>query len=366
MRGAVAHGPGGDGKATGDGRDQRDEGVVLLLVLVVILLTTFSVTAFGIQTTLEVKSARHRVMRVRAQMLAQSGVSLALRALMEDLNGTEGEPTATAETERDVWALIGREPIGVPGGGNLRLTVRDGGSRIKLNGLLDQNGKPYSQSRDFLVTALERVIDDMPGRSEEKLYDREEIADAILDWLDADDTSRLGDPEGRHHGGLEEDAKPLDRPIFSLGELASVPGVDAPLLEALSHYFTALPLFPPIETTGINPNTAPPHLLALIYSGGGAEQKRLLGDRPDAIVRVLRLRGEGRVFCEADREGCEGFAAEILSLGDSVFPPLQYQSNVFTIESEGRFGESRARVVTVVDRGDLLGGVPRTLYYRAD
>ena len=52
-------------------RPGRDEGVVLLLVLVVIALTISSVFAFARTSVLEVMSVRQRAERVRAPALAR-------------------------------------------------------------------------------------------------------------------------------------------------------------------------------------------------------------------------------------------------------------------------------------------------------
>jgi type II secretory pathway component PulK len=342
----------------------REEGVVLLLVLVVIVLTISSVFAFARTSLLEVMSIRQRADRVRAQMLARSGYTVALLALEDDLAAPPDELAAVAETPLDAWYLVGQAPIPAPDGGEIRLTIRDTGSRINLNGLVDEDGAPYPESRDFLRAALERIIEDMPGRPEEKIYEPDEIADALLDWLDADEEGRLGDAESRLYGKIEGAPLPLDRPIFDLGELSGVPGIDARLLDALGEYFTTQPLFVPIERAGVNPNTAPPHVLGLIYFGGAIEENRLLAQDREDVFRALRARSEGLIFCEAQHPECVGFAPEVIPLGDATFPPLTYTSDVFRIESEGRYGVARARIVAVVDRGQAGGA--RTLYYRSD
>jgi type II secretory pathway component PulK len=345
-------------------RPVRDEGVVLLLVLVVIVLTISSVFAFARTSVLEVMSVRQRAERVRAQMLARSGYTIALLALEDDLSAPPEELPAVAETPLDPWYLVGQAPIPAPDGGEIRLTIRDAGSRINLNGLIDEDGTPHSESRDFLRAALERIIENMPGRPEEKLYEPDEIADALLDWLDTDDVGRLGDAESRLYGRIEGAPLPFDRPAFDLAELAAVPGIDAKLLTALGEYFTTQPLFVPVERAGVNPNTAPPHVMALIYFGGAIEENRLLADDRDDVFRALRARDEGLVFCEGQHPDCTGFAPEVIPLGDATFPPLTYTSDVFRIESQGRYGEARSRIVAVVDRSQAGGA--RTLYYRSD
>ncbi len=340
--------------------ERREEGVVLLLILVVIVLTIGSVYTFARTTLLDVMSSRQRTARVRAEFLARAGVEIALRTLVDDLFMSDDLLTVALESPEDPWRLLSEVPIEVPGEGTLRVTIQDAGSRISLNGLLDDQGKPYPDSSPFLMAALERIIEDMPGREEDKPYEVEEIAQAILDWMDSDDQTRLGDLETDYYRGVGENAAPVDRPLLALDELSGIPDLDDLLLEGINSYFSPFPLIPTPEQSGVNPNTAPPHILGMIYHGTAGE-KRLL-DRDD-VFRILKAREEGKVFCESEYgEKCESFTALTGFVGETFFPPLQYASSVFTVRTEGRYGATRACVITVVNRS--LAEAPETLFYR--
>jgi type II secretory pathway component PulK len=328
-----------------------EEGVVLLLVLVVIVLTTVSVYAFERTTVLDVIGLRQGVHRDRAELLARSGLELGYRALADDRARADVNPLAgEIETLQDAWALLGEEPVSVPGGGELRVSIRDSGSRFNLNALIDSEGEPLPDSRLFLLAALERIIENMPGRPEEKHYEPEELTDAILDWIDSNETTRLGDDEISSYERMRAAGRPLGRPVFSLGELAGLPGIDGPLLAELEEYFTPYPLFPILQDAGVNPNTAPPHVLGLIYYGT-ADDKRLATE--EDVFRILRAREEGRMFCEtALDERCVTFESEIGRVGETVFPPLQPASSVFTIESRATVETATFRILSTVDRTD--------------
>lgn len=344
-------------------RPSDQEGVVLLLVLVILVALISTVYAFTRTTTLEVLSSRQRAERTRAEFLARSGERVAVRVLVDDIDLGE-DLTRTLESERDDWALLGREPIDVPGGGVLRVRIADAGARINLNALIDENGAVRLPSRPFLRTALERIIEAMPGRPEEKTYDTDALTVAILDWLDADDqTESFGDDEVRSYGRTDPEALPLNRPVFTLDELAEVPEMDALLLAAIKDYFTAYPMYPPINKSGINPNTAPAHVLGLIYHYQGNASEGRLFDRDD-VFRILKFRDEERLFCrELSFEECESFEEHLEIFGDVIFPPLQYSSDVFTIDVEASYGETRACISRVIDRKDAK---LRTLAYRMD
>ncbi len=335
---------------------EREEGVVLLLVLIVIVLSISTVYTFARRSLLDVLSARQRSDRVRAELLARSGLSLALRSLGEDRNSTD--PLAKAiESPRDPWVVLGAAPIGLGNDGEqavdgeLRIQILDAGERIPLRLLVGKEGEAPPEARDFLQKALDKIIDNLPGRKEEKRYDTEAIADGIIDWMDKNKETRLGDDEAKYYEDRGAKRGPVDRPLVSLAELAEVPGLEAPLLNALGDYFSPAPDFPRSEGGGLNPNTAPPHLLALLYLVAN-EQGRFVED--EDIYSVLKARKDGQVFCPSEgggsEEDCTDFASTLGAGGETIFPPLAFQTNVFAIRVRARMGTAQACIATVVNR----------------
>ena len=340
-----------------------ESGVVLILVLVMIVISTATVYSFTTGATYEALGAKHRTQRLRAELLARSGIDLAVRALQDDLSESAGDPIAgSLESPRDAWALLTQQVIQDADAGELRISIEDSGARINLNGMLDAEGEPRELAQAFLRAALESIVARMPGRAEDKfLYEPEDLANAILDWIDANETSQaFGDDEARAYDRAEH--QPLNRPLFDLSELSQVPGVDALLLEALQSYFTARPMFPAEDGIGVNPNTAPPHILALIFHGPAGDPDDLRLVDSDDVFRLLEARGQGGVFCPTTETGagCLTVEAELGLPGELIFPPLSYQSDVFSIRSAGYYGEARACIEAVIDRADEE---PRTLYY---
>ena len=128
-------------------------------------------------------------------------------------------------------------------------------------------------------------------------------------------------------------------------------GFDAQLVDALRPYVTVYPFAAlgcgnPSQGCGVNLNTAPPHVLALLWFDDGVE-KRLADE--DTVRQILRVRERGR---PAVRRGPKpgGLHADTgdraqrdLSAADVLDPGLRDQ----------RRGERRGRartVVAVVDR----------------
>jgi type II secretory pathway component PulK len=153
---------------------------------------------------------------------------------------------------------------------------------------------------------------------------------------------------------------PLNRPVFSLDELAPVPGMDPLLLEALKAYFTPYPMFPGADGGGVNLNTAPAHVLGLLYHGVGDDYRMV--DQRD-VFQLLKGRDEGMIFCPSSTTPpcTNALQAMGIAAGEAVFPPLTFQSRVFSVDVEASVGETRACVHTVIDRG--AGSELKTLFY---
>jgi type II secretory pathway component PulK len=346
-------------------RNPRDEGVVLLLVMVLIVVSISIAYATAKTSAVDVLSARQREHLGRAQVLARSGLAIATRALLDDAQAQEA--VSQVEGPLDAWALLGRQPIELEDGGVLDIQVRDSGARISINALLDPEGKRVGQdvedkSLAFLDAALETIVEANPDLRQIGLSDerRGELADAILDWIDSDDVTRLGSPEATAYE--RADGKPLDRRLLSLDELATVPGMDPLLLDALKAYFSPYPRYPTEGSGGgINPNTAPPHVLSLLYYG--TLDMRMASE--DIVFHLLKVREEGHVFCSAAgaSDKCLDFASE-LRLEGQVFPPLQFTSSVFHVDVEARYQNARACVHAVIDRA--FPQTPAILLQRLD
>jgi type II secretory pathway component PulK len=344
-------------------RDASEAGVVLMLVLVIIVLSISLVYALTKTTTLDVISMRQREHLVRAQILARSGLAIAERALLDDV--IDSDPLAAAvDGVDDAWTLLSRTPIDLGDGGELRVRVRDAASKIGLNALLGPEGERIEErSREFLVEALGTIVENTPELARSPLANDErrgDLADAILDWIDSDDETRIGTPEESFYA--TRDGKPLDRPILSIDELAAVPDMDPLLLDVLAAYFSPYPLHPTEgDGGGVNPNTAPPHVLSLLYTGNEVGMQLV---SEDDVFRILDLREEGKYFCPGEDAGedCLSLGQELRREGEQAFPPLQYQSQVFRVDVEARFGEARSCVSAVIDRAYPEG--PATLIRR--
>jgi type II secretory pathway component PulK len=128
-------------------------------------------------------------------------------------------------------------------------------------------------------------------------------------------------------------------------ELGLVEGFSAALVDVIRPYVTVYPL---VGGGGVNPNTAPSHILALIFYNDGSLEQGLA--KEDVVHRILKVRESGQIFCpDQSSPACTPISG-ILTNSESVHPPLSYFSDTFTVRSEARVGEVHRTVETVIDR----------------
>jgi type II secretory pathway component PulK len=382
--------------------------MVLVIVLVFALLLVSAITTFLRRATLDSFVVRNRDAAARAEALARGGVELGVALLLEDRLEEEAatEGGFRVESRFDPWARVADLDLDVGEGASLRLAIEDAGARLNLNALAvdaeasaagggaedadltagDDPSRTQSfteaDAEAFLAAFLAKVIEEMPGRPEQKNYDVEELVLNLVDWVDADDVRRRGGLEDEWYQGRTPPYRAANQPLLSVDELRRVQGFDGKLVEALAPYVGVFPLAPKaggegeeaVATgLGVNPNTAPSWVLALLYHGDPAGGRELA--KADEVAAIVKER-EKHLLCEragGDAPGAEDDGAltseacvDLLEAADvdpsTIFPPPTWQSDFFTVAAEASVGEIRRRLEVVVDRSDP--SEPRRLAWR--
>jgi general secretion pathway protein K len=318
--------------------------MVLMAVLFFVLLSSAAIATFLTRATVDGFSAQNRDGAARAEALARGGVRLAIALLIAD-RLLESEAQFEVDSALDGWAQLAAVPLELPDGGLLRIRVEDAGTKLNLNALFAK-GEPRDEATEiFLGELLSKVIDEIPVRPEQKLYDAEELARNLIDWVDADDVRVSGGAEDEYYQTQQPAYRAPNRPLLSVDELRLVEGFDAQLVDALVPYVDVQPI---VNADGVNPNTAPDWVLALLYHGVAGSQ-RLAGE--DTVRRILDIREQKGILCadEANNPACTPLREAIEG---EVFPPPTFHSDVFRVTAEARYGEVRRTVEAVVDRSD--------------
>ena len=98
-------------------------------------------------------------------------------------------------------------------------------------------------------------------------------------------------------GGFEDDYyqsqsppyRAANRPLLSVDEIGLIEGFDPALVAVVRPYIT---VYPYVSGLGVNPNTAPPHILSLIYYNDGVEFRLI---KEEDVRRILEARNSGKV-----------------------------------------------------------------------
>ncbi len=327
---------------------RREGGVVLLVVLFFALLLTSSVATFTHRATIDAMISRNRESAARAEALARGGVRLATALILED-RLQKSQLGVALDSGLDPWFRVAEVEDLEPGPvASLHLAIEDSGAKLNLNALFDvaQGGALDAKTALLLRPLLEKVIDEMPIAPGENLYDPNELADNLIDWVDEDDLRQRGGPENAYYQQQDPPYVAYNRPLLSVDELRLIEGFDGKLVEALHHYVT---VYPYARGTGINLNTAPPHVLALLFYNDGVTQQLA----PESVVRaILKAReGDGVICPEGQSAASCTPMTEIVTNANTIYPPPTSASQVFTVRAAARIGEVRREIAAVIDFG---------------
>jgi general secretion pathway protein K len=130
-------------------------------------------------------------------------------------------------------------------GGSIKVSIEDAQGRFNLNSVVNASS----------LQVFSRLL--------EVLRLDPQLANAVLDWIDADSLTSAGGAEDVDYLNLNPPYRAANRPMASVDELRLVRGFDAKTVAALLPYVTVLPL----ATNDINVNTAPPAVLAALVPG---------------------------------------------------------------------------------------------------
>ncbi len=218
-----------DGKeaAMATSHARRRRGSVLLMVLVVVALLTLGTATYLELMQNERQAVRHHGRGLQATRLAESGVEYVRTQLMltpEELlqaGGLANNPTLMQaiivddegdDFDRGRFSIVSpAQADGIYSG--YRFGLESESAKLNLNALLAEGAEDQAQTR---LMAL-------PGMTVE-------IADAILDWLDADESPRTNGAEADAYAQFTPPYEPRNGPVADLDELLMVRGVTPELL----------------------------------------------------------------------------------------------------------------------------------------
>jgi general secretion pathway protein K len=293
---------------------RNSRGVALLMVLWVLTLFMVLVAEFALSMRTEARASAYYQDGTRGYYLARAGV---FRALLE-LQRTQQRDQASLPSSSEEPALrpnLEPQVFQLPGGA---CEVRAGDEAGKMN----------------LNQATDAVLRNLLGAIGLAGAERDVVADAILDWRDADDHHRLSGAEKEYYRALPEPYEPRNGNFESVEELLLVKGVTPELFYGRivtlpSGETRAMPGLRDLvtvytDTAQINVNSAPREILLAVPS------------MTEAVADAIIAYRKARPFkSTAEMEGILGKLG-----GDSLgFSP----SNLYALTATGRAGEGGVR-----------------------
>ena len=234
----------------------RQRGVAIVLAMGVVALAALGATAIMVTQSTWSRQNELDADHVQAQTLIQVGVDWT-RALLSD-----DRRVSVVDTLGEPWALR-LPPIPVENG-SLAGQIEDQQGRFNINNLVKDGKADRVQLAHF--QRLLSILGLPPA-----------LADALVDWIDADGESLS--PNGAEDAFYLAQQPPClaaNRPLIDAAELVLVRGYDDGARARLRPFVTALPVF-----TAVNVNTAAPEVIAAVVDGLDLDGARALVEKRD-------------------------------------------------------------------------------------
>jgi general secretion pathway protein K len=316
-----------------------NKGVALVLVLVVIALLVSLVVDFTYTMQVDMTLAANQRDEIKALYTARSGVEVAKLLLLEDeMEKDEGEYDALDEE----WAHFEEHPgfIDEDDEGRFHGTIKDEESKFPIHLLVNDQG----------VVVPDRF--DQLGRLFALLDINLELIDAIVDWLDHDDTPGPSGAEDEYYEGLTPPYPCKNGPLISLEELLLVKGMTEEILygspekEGLVQYLT-------MSSDGVvNINTASSLVL------------QSLSDYIDKNLAqaIIDFRQE-EPFKDIKYDDIKHLPGMTLDIFNEIRDHCDVKSSTFSIRVEGEVRGIKQEIYTVVKRG---GKTVKPIFWRVE
>jgi general secretion pathway protein K len=231
-------------------------GAALIVAMLIVALAAIATSNFVFQAHVHWRKLENAANADQARWLLRAAEQWGATVLLDD--ALQNSVDHLGET----WAL--EMPPIVAEGYHMSGRILEQSGLFNLNSLV-QDGK-VNDSQLAVFRRLLRNVKLPAG-----------LANAVADWLDADDTaSGESGAESEYYLRQTPAVRASNRPIVDLNELQHVRGMNPELLEQLRPYISVLPKSGPI-----NVNTAPPQIIAALSDTMSLDQAHVLAAKRD-------------------------------------------------------------------------------------
>lgn len=289
-------------------RSQR--GVALVTALLVVAIATVAAVAMATRQQLDVRRTGSLLHGEQAWAYVIGAENWAKVVLRRDANESQ------IDTLAEDWST--QPPVSFVEGGSIIGRLIDMQGRFNVNNLV-QGGAPNEAAITFYKRLLRRLELD------------EGLADALVDWIDADIDVRFPDgAEDEAYLLLDPPYRAGNQPMADVSELRLVKGYDTDAVAKLLPHVVALP-YP----TPLNINTADATLLSAV-----AENLSLTDGQ-----NLVDARGDSGYESVAEFE-----QESVLKDQPVASDQLDVKSDWFLMVSEANIGQGRVRLASRIQR----------------
>lgn len=235
---------------------KSQRGAALIVAMLIVALAVIATSNFVFQAHVHWRKLENATNTDQARWLLRAAEQWGATVLLDD--ALQNSVDHLGET----WAL--EMPPIVAEGYHMSGRILEQSGLFNLNSLV-QDGKV----NDSQLAVFRRLLRNakLPAG----------LANAVADWLDADDTaSGESGAESEYYLRQTPAVRASNRPIVDLNELQHVRGMNPELLEQLRPYISVLPKSGPI-----NVNTAPPQIIAALSDTMSLDQAHVLAAKRD-------------------------------------------------------------------------------------
>ena len=282
---------------------------LLILVLIVVLANEiFRLGSRAAQTSAYGKDS------VRSAMLAEAGVSAVRVALRQDAKDN------SYDTLDELWAQP--TPPFEMGDGTISIFVEDEERKINLNKLVMPNGNAPDEDRVAMFRAFLAYMGIDVS-----------LADAFVDWLDNDDTPRVGGAESNYYLSLPRPYKAKNDLFDTIDEILLVRGVTKEIYDKIRPFVT-------VTSSGrININTAPVEILISLSAGRIATESGTIDS--ESAMRLIEYRRERKFQKVSDIGNVSPFFKNLYNQQAAFYSGLlDIKSTHFHVRSSGNVGDT--------------------------
>lgn len=309
------------------GRPAGERGVALLvtlMILVLIMTLVWEIFHLGARAA---QTGAYGRDSIRAELVAEGGIGAARIVLREDTGNND------YDTLDEVWSRP-VPPIDL-GEGTIHILVEDEERKINLNRLVLPNGYAPDDQMLAVFRLLLGILEIDPT-----------LADAVVDWLDNDDTPRVGGAESAYYQSRPFPYKAKNDLFDTVDELRLVRGVTPEVFEKLRPFVT-------VHSSGkVNLNTAPKQILQALSAGQDAAEG---GEITEAVADEIIAYRKDTPFRKIDEIRNVSPSLSALYQKTRFRDLLEVRSTAFHIRSVGEVvGTTRAIEAVGIRTGNAI------------